>query len=483
MQSILFHSQNWLEELPGKCIDRKWAILLLVVFSTFVCMWGLATRLSIDMSPEAWFQDGAEPVVIRDMFRSQFGSDEDVFIAYRPKSGDVFSPDAMATLKDLHQELEEAMYSATAPSGDPSVLSRIIRVDSLYNARYQIADGDTLISNTLIGSNFPIEERDLEAKRKIAESQNNFRQFYFSNDYTTGGIRIKTNLGTLSHAEPSAQNATESLLEEDILSFDSQGLVSAPANPEENKVIFTEEQVENYVKVVKSIRTILNQPKYSNFEYHLAGTPTYMEFSMDSIKQATGLIALMIVIIIIMSWLSFKSFSAIVWPLLIVSISLTSAMGIGSWFSLSYTAILVITALLSIAVGVASCIHILNVYTLLRKQGLHHRNALAMGYRRTGVPIILTTITTMIGMLAMTLTGMPIMQVFGIVSALAVLISLLLVLFLLPILLTAWHPDPNSKLTNEPKIVNFFSLEGILEYLTTFTEKHSKLIVVNPWCI
>tara|TARA_R110001592_G_scaffold57536_1_gene174638 strand:- start:6614 stop:9220 length:2607 start_codon:yes stop_codon:yes gene_type:complete len=481
VQYLLNRIQDWLETVPEQSVRWRWLILLVLISSLGLSIWGVMTRMTLDMSPEVWFAEDAQPVLVRNAFRHQFGSDEDIFIAYKPKSGDVFSADALQTLVQLHRDIENKSAAITLADGSSNPFNRIIRIDSLYNARYQIADGDTLISRPLIGHDFPRTEAEREARRDIALGQKSFERMFFSPDFTTAGIRLKTNLGAMLKSDGlSEEVASDDLLSSGDFMLDI-GAMDAPsvdAAPEAAK--FLEEQVLNYAQVVRAIRESLEDPKYADFEFHIAGSPSLMEFSMNSMEQASGLISLMILLIIVLSWLSFRSFSAVVWPLSIVCISVVWAVGLGCWLGLSYTAVLALTVMLVIAVGVASCIHVLNAYLLLRQESHSHERAMALCYRQTGTPILLTSLTTMIGMLSLTLADMPIMEVFGMVSAFAVLFSVLLVLFLLPLMLHIWRPTHRIAVARarQSKIQRIFNIEAFLGKVAEFTERFSKPIVI-----
>jgi predicted RND superfamily exporter protein len=179
VQQLLFSLNNLFERLPGALIPFRWLCLLLLIAMSIFAGMGIKQHFEVNMSPEVWLEDDAPPLQIRDAFRHQFGSDEGVYIVYRHASGDVFSESALSTLAALHKDIEQASLSEI-----DSPISRITQVDSLYNARYQIAEGDTLIAKKLIGADFPDSEAERERRRSIARSQDSFERVYYSSDFT-----------------------------------------------------------------------------------------------------------------------------------------------------------------------------------------------------------------------------------------------------------------------------------------------------------
>ncbi len=479
MQSILFRLNTLFEQLPGALLPYRWLCLLAFLAMSLFTGSGLVQHFQLNMSPEVWFEDNAAPLQIRDAFRRKFGSDEGVYIVYRPASNDVFSDDALRTLESLHKEIEEASLQGGADG-----MSRVIQVDSLLNARYQIADGDTLIAKKLIGADFPESAAERERRRDIAVSQDAFARVYYSEDFRYGGIAIKTNFGTLpveSELNTSAAN-TEDLLADDGFGFglEASDPLSVDTSADVAEVEFASVQLEEYTRFMTALRAITEQPKYDDFEIHFVGNPVTMEFVMQSIVEAAGLLLIMVLLVVVLLWILFRSLSAVLWPLLVVLAAGFWAIGIGAWLGMTYTSMLALSFMLVLAVGIASCVHVLSAYTLFSREGKDHARAMALAYRKTGTPILLTTLTTMIGMLALTLADMPIITVFGITSAMAVAFAFLLIFGLLPVLLESWHPklrrDNDATCEAKKPLVD---LQPMLAKIADFTERRAKAIVIS----
>nr|WP_246386539.1 MMPL family transporter [Litorivivens lipolytica] len=474
---MLFRLNHLFERLPGALLPYRWLSLILFVAIATLMMTGLVRHFAVNMSPEVWFEDEAGPLEIRNAFRRQFGSDESVFIVYRPQSGDVFSEEALRTLEKLHTTLTQLSEGA-----DAGELGRIVDIDSLYNARYQIAQGDTLISKKLIGADFPETESERERRRAIAESQDSFERMFYSDDFQYGGIRIKTDFGVVPVESELSESATQTdnLLADDGFGFGLETSLEVDASAEVAEVEFASVQLDEYARFMNAVREITQDPAFSDFEFHYVGNPATMDFVMNAVIEAGGLLTAMVALVVILLWVLFRSLSAVIWPLLIVYTSAIWAIGTGAWLGMTYTTMLALTFMLVLAVGIASCIHVLSAYTLFTREGKDHHRALALAYRKTGIPILLTSVTTMIGMLALTLTDMPIITTFGITSALAVGFSFLLIFLFLPILLDIWHPKIQTEGKSESDGKKpLIDLQPMLAWIADFTERRAKAIVVS----
>ena len=161
---------------------------------------------------------------------------------------------------------------------------------------------------------------------------------------------------------------------------------------------------------------------------------------MDTLIQAAFLLVGMVAIINLLLWSLFRSASAVVLPQLAIGLSILFVIGSLSWLNLASTTLIALTVMLIIAVGVADCVHVMSSYLFFRRDGKEHDEALSKAYGKTGVPILLTTITTMAGMSSLAVTGMPMFVQFGFSSAAGVFFAFLYTIYLLPVLLNYWHP-------------------------------------------
>lgn len=485
MDVVFSRINNWFEQTPALVLKIRWWILAVLIGVTVWCYWGVATRFQMDMTPEAWFEPDAPPILDRDEYRRQFGSDEDIFVLFQPASGDVFSENALRTLESLQNELEKASQTSN-DDGSENPLSRIVNVDSLYNGRYQIADGDTLITRKLISGKFPETQEEREERRRIAFSQDNFVRMFVSDDSRSGGIRLHTDFGAVPVSDGLAEELfdSEDLLQEDSLfdDLDTGGdlVVDAGAEPEETR--FKRTDLDEYLDFMKALRLITEQPQYDDFSFFYIGSAVNMEFTMVSIIEAGGQLIAMVVVIVVLLWCLFRSLSAVVWPLTIIALSMLWTLGVGAWMGIAFSSMLILTQTLVIAIAIAGCVHVLSTYLLFRREGNEHHEAIRFTYRKTGMPIFLTSITTMAGILSLSLSDMPIIVNFGITSTMGVGFSFIFIMMLLPLMLQIWRPSPTKSASGMSQLQRFtkvISLQAFLRGVAEFTRKHARTIVIS----
>ena len=215
MNGLLERLNLFFENAPSLLLPWRWTVLSGFFLITAIMTYGLYSKFAMDMSLESWFNDD-DPVKLQlDDFRQQFGSDDGIYMVYRAKDGDVFSLESAQLLAKLHTELDTLSREVKSDS----LLTRIERIDSLYNVRYQSAQGDDLLSNKLLSHDFPATQAEMENRRRVALAQPGFELAYYSKDFRFGGVRIKTNFGT-EPVSRETQSSSGNLLTGDLLEND-----------------------------------------------------------------------------------------------------------------------------------------------------------------------------------------------------------------------------------------------------------------------
>lgn len=487
MKAFLHTLNNYFEHAPGLLLKQRIWVLSGFFLISAILIYGMVTRFQMDMSLESWFQKDDPTKVSLDDFRQQFGSDDGIYIVYQAKDGDVFSEKSLSTLRQFHRELDDIRLGLTELADEQvdddrlAMLQRIVKIDSLFNARYQRADGDTLISKKLLAQDFPSTDAERLAKKRIALSQRHFNLSFFSEDFRYGGIRIKTDFGVVPLSGETASK------EDNLLADDDFGLASdleVDDSIANEKIDFKEMAMDEYLAFMVALRSVADQPEYEHFKFHYTGNAAMMEFAMNNMAQASALMGLMLLAVIVLLWFLFRSFSAVFWPVLVISFSAFWSIGFLSLIGVTLSTMVSLTFMLILAVGTADCVHVLSAYMLYRQQGHEHRTAMQKAYRKTGVPIFLTTITTMAGMSALMISDIPQIAVFGLNSALGVGVAFILTIFLLPVLLDIWHPfskksEKTLKLKQlQQKDAHSSLLQKALSALPEMVGKRKMLIVI-----
>ena len=451
MKSLLLYLNKYFAKVPSQLIPYRKAVLILALLSTIFMGYG-ASRFVLDTSFDVWFSESDPAIEALDEFRDQFGSDDGLFIVYEAKDGDVFSNKSLTLISEITEILdnyetisdEEWLERFNLTPEVVESLTHIKRVQSLSNIRIQKNEDDVLSSPQLVPKNIPSDMEKLSEIGSEADDQPSLLLFMFSKDHRFGAISINTDFGAIPVVQESDDDS--SLFSDDDWSDDFDASMDDDAVVQ--RIEYQPDEPALYMPFMKAITAITEQPKMTeHFNFYPIGNSAMIALAMDTMIQAAFLLVGMVVIINLLLWTLFRSASAVVLPQLAIGLSILFVIGGLSWLNLASTTLIALTVMLVIAVGVADCVHVMSSYLFYRRDGKEHDEALSKAYGKTGVPILLTTITTMAGMSSLAATGMPMFVQFGLSSAAGVFFAFLYTIYLLPVLLNYWHPMQVKKIS------------------------------------
>jgi predicted RND superfamily exporter protein len=379
-------------------------------------------RITIDTSMEGFLHKSDPAMITYNAFRDQFGRDEVVIVAVETEQ--VFSLETLEKLKALHRELE-----AGVPHTDD--------ITSLINARNTRGEGDTLIVEDLL-EEWPDTPEALAEVRERALANPMYKNLLLSEDgrFTTIVIR--------SHS--SAMAAAEEDVLEGFDAADSSAADAAPAQTANGRYL---SDAENSA-VVAAVDTIARRYESAGFRISIAGSPVVTHFLKQyMMKDMRKFILLAIATVAAVLFLMFRRVSGVLLPLLLVTLSLLSTLGI---MAITGTPIKVPTQILPsflLAVGVGTSVHVLAIfYQRLDKAG-EKSAAIAYAIGHSGLAIIMTNVTTAAGLLSFASAEVAPIADLGIFAGVGVLLAFIYTLILLPALLALIPIRPRRQKSQE----------------------------------
>ncbi|MDO9478814.1 MAG: MMPL family transporter [Pseudohongiella sp.] len=430
---------------PGFVVRHRILILAIVVLISIFQALGVATRTRIDISTDSMIDQTDPAIAALNAFRTQFGSDDSLFLVYEARDGDIFSARSLAAARALTESLRDwRTLDASRYDADLQELDQIRRVQSITTLRVQRVDGDTLRSERLVPDIIPDDPAQLAVIRAQALAEDDYRLAFYSEDGRFGALLIQTTFGArpLEGYVP-AVNADDISLDDAFSNFGGDGGFELTFDEQAtiDEVSFELVDMAEYKQFFTAISAVLEDYQ-SDFEFYPAGNPSLMSWVFDVLQELLWLAAGVVAIFIFLLRALFRSFSAVFWPIITILLSLLWSWGITVWVGATLSTMLSLTVMLVFAVGIADCVHVMSAYFVFREQGHDHAASLSKAYEKTGLAILVTTITTMAGVLALTGSELIPIQVFGFMSALGVFMALVFTVVLLPILLSIWHPAP-----------------------------------------
>jgi len=200
--------------------------------------------------------------------------------------------------------------------------------------------------------------------------------------------------------------------------------------------------------------TAVNKIKAIAAEYegpetiYVAGEPVLRSTIAETmVSDLQKLVPFVVLVLVLVLFLSFRSLRGVFIPLSVVILSTIWAIGTMALFDQPMTPFSVIMPVMLIAIGAADGIHILNKYYEEAAQKNRHRKEIVlktMGEMLS--PVILTSLTTAAGFLALLGSFLWPQRSFGVITAVGILYALVLSVTLLPALLARLPvPKPRTK--------------------------------------
>ena len=121
----------------------------------------------------------------------------------------------------------------------------------------------------------------------------------------------------------------------------------------------------------------------------------------------------------------------VLFPVGVASLWVVGSMAV---LGLKWNVLTVMVTALTLGIGIDYSIHMWRRIEVEMEKRNDHWEALRASLNTTGIALLLSAITTMFGFAVLLFSPMPVIQDFGLVTAVTVLFSLTLSLFLLPVL-------------------------------------------------
>ena len=482
MERLLLSLSVFFSRLPNVMVRLKLPIILFFFAASLQMVHVIYSDTVFDLSPEAFMEEKSPSHLGLEEFRRQFGSDRSVFVIYKPKDGNVFSRESLHAIQKITQKLEnwQDLDPSEFPEADLRELGHIRRVISLANIRSLNSKDNALMSERIVPRTLPSHEEELADIKQLALKETDYASVLYSKAGTYGGIIIDTDFGLVPAEDyVSAIDSPSTILDESFNSFD----LSYDEEAVVQEIDFEDLDPREYLAFQRALQAIYGQ--YSDqFEFYAVGEPPLMVELWGVLEQLEKLGYLMVLIFASLLWGLFKSASALVWSLVTIALSVVWCWGISVSFGVEITSMIGLTVLLIFAVGIADCVHVMSAYFSLRNEGVEHSAALAKSYGKVGLPILLTTLTTAVGISVLATSKLEPIREFAFMSALGVVLAFLFTITLLPVLLHQWHPGNPANISGfRKKFIGIWIKQKIAGRSVITISASSALFAIFGWKI
>lgn len=372
-------SGNWLTPFINQIIRYRIIYLLL---SVAVCVAISTGQSKVGFSSDYHYYFGSPSPVIKAMeeLESTYAQSDSIYIAVSSKSGEsVFTHQTLEAIEAITEEAWKIPYAT--------------RVDSLTNFQHTRADGDDLHVDYLVEGAARLTQEEISYIRNVALNEPVLKNRIISPDGKHTGINI-------------------------ILSLPGESPMETPTA----------------VTAARSIATRM-QEKY-DIQVHLSGVHMMNNaFGEIGMQDITKIMPIMYLVMLVILLVLFRSVLQVLMTVAIVHLSTITSMGLVGWLGIPLTAPSSIAPTIILTLAVADSVHVIMSFVIAVRRGETKADAIKESLQVNFKPIFLTSITTIIGFLALNFADAPPYHDLGNITAMGVAIAFVLSITLLPALL------------------------------------------------
>ena len=356
-------------------VAQRWPLLILCVLLTLVAGSGMRF-LGFDNDYRVFFGKDNPQLLEFEAVQRTYTKVDNILFAIIPDSGDAFSPEVLAAVEELTAESWLLPYA--------------LRVDSISNFQHTVSEEDDLIVGDLVVGGADLSADELAQIKQIALA-----------DETLVNRLIKP------EAYVTGVNVTFQLPGKDV------------------------NEVPDSVRAARELAERI-EAQYP-LSIRLSGVSMMNNaFQESSILDMQTLIPLMYLIIILAVLALIRSVSATIGTVLLLLMSIITAMGIAGWMGIKLTPPSSAAPTIISTLAVADSVHLLTTLMMLMNTGLAKRAAIAESLRINLSPIFLTSITTAVGFLSLNFSDSPPFHDLGNITAIGVMAAFVYSVVFLP---------------------------------------------------
>ena len=365
----------------GRFVTRRpWVVIVATLLLAIGASSGVRF-LAFSNNYRVFFSPENPELVAFDDFQDTYTKNDNILFVIQPSEGAIFEPELVDALEWLTAEAWKIPYA--------------IRVDSVTNFQYSWADGDDLTVEDLVRGGGSLASAELERRRDIALSEPLLRGNLISPDARTTGVNV-------------------------TLQYPEESLTEVPA-----AVGHARDLARQLRDRHPGLRVALSGVSMLNNAFAEAG-------QRDALTLIPGMFVALVVFMIIV----LRSVTGSAGTLLVVALSAASALGLAGYAGVALDPISLTAPIIIMTLGIADGVHLLVTVLTLMRDGMDKRAAIRESLRVNFLPVVITSVTTVIGFLSLNFSDSPPFWYLGNITAVGVIAALLYSVVFLPAFLS-----------------------------------------------
>ena len=248
-----------------------------------------------------------------------------------------------------------------------------------------------------------------------------------------------------------------------------------------------------YVMLIAIDREVLNSPRRISLINELkekteafgaehqtdikySGLPYIRYYQLSTITREVKLSPIVAIITtIIVLYILFRSWDAVVFPLLIIGSGVVISTGFMALLGYEFTVLTSLVPSLLIVMGIPNCVYLLNKYHHEVRRNGNKIKSLSLTVEKLGFATFITNMTKAVGFVVFCFTNVRILEEFGLIATIGVLATFIISLVGIPVVYS-FLPRPKAKQT---EYLESKQLKFILGKLELWTSNHRRQIFIS----
>ena len=399
----------------------KWLIAIAIPLMVF----GLALNLKhleIDGSYRIWFEKDSKSLMDYDNFRSDFSNDDAITVMFRDEKG-IFNKKALGSV----HRITEALWN----------MNHVDRVDSITNYQYihtKEEHPDDILVDDFIEDLDELSPEFLAKRAKIAVEEPSVVNAFISKDAKTTMIVARLD-----------------------------------ADVNEDSVLIAE--------VMKDLRAIVSpEANVTGYKYWLNGGPVMTEAFIEIAgSDAMTFTPLVLLVAMLLLYLLFRRVSGSLIPIMVVLLTFLTVLAVQVMLGYKLNNFTANIPVFIVAIGVADAVHIYSVWLMKRREGANSVDAVHESLDKNFIPILLTSLTTIVGFSTLILSKVVPIATLGIATASGAAVAFVLSIVWMPAILLLLKKDVD-KVEAEKESKKEIAIESF--GYGAFIVRHDKKIIL-----
>jgi len=393
-------------------VKHRWWIIVTIIPMVFLAASGVK-HLTINKDTRVFFSKDNPQLLALEALENTYNKINTVLFVLAPKDDNVFTPETLTAVEELTESSWRMPYSS--------------RVNSISNFQHTLVYEDDLIVRDLVQSAGELTNEELDDVKIVALSEPQLVNRLVSPSGHVTGVCVNI-------------------------------LLPGESNTEATEVAeFARKLAKNFSQ------------QYPNIDLHLTGSVMLDNAFGEAGKQdMLTLVPIMFLVLVLVVGLSLRSLIGTIATFIVILMSMATGLGMAGWLRISITAASANAPTIILTLAVADSMHLL--VTILQQKRLDKSNhqAIIESLRIMLKPIILTSVTTSIGFLAMNFSDAPPFHDLGNIVAIGVMAALIYSVMFLPALMAVLPMRSIRTKTKDDRLA--------LNWLANFVINHRKPI-------